>query len=44
MFAMFLTIKASPSWKFKMCEGLTRESAQANTKNCNNNNKNLSFN
>lgn len=34
MLAIFLTIKASPGWKFSMWEGHTRESEQANTKNC----------
>lgn len=32
--AMFLTTKASPGWKFKMWDGQTRESEQANTRNC----------
>ena len=34
MLAMFLTTKASPGSKFSICEGQTRESEQANTKNC----------
>lgn len=34
MLAMFLTMKASPGWKSRMCDGQTRESEHANTKNC----------
>lgn len=34
MLAMLRTTKASPGWKFRMCEGQTRESEHANTRNC----------
>lgn len=38
MLAMFLTTKASPGWKLRMCEGQTRESEHAKTMNCKDNN------
>ena len=34
MLAIFRIIKASPGWKFRICEGQTRESEHANTINC----------
>jgi hypothetical protein len=34
MLAMFRTTKASPGWKFRTCEGQTRESEHAKTINC----------
>jgi len=32
MLAMLRTMKASPGWKWRIVEGLTRESEQANTR------------